>query len=560
LEPRTEIELEVASILSRVLKQSKIGFRDNFFRLGGNSLLAAQVIVNVQRAFGIDIPMRSAFEFPTVEGLAREIENQIVGAFERRRNTTAASEDAIAKRPDTASVEASEEQRRIWLHGAMAGRTELYNEPFTLQYLGDLNISAFERSLNEILRRHEAWRTSFEMRGERVFQNVAPELHVILPFDDLRALAVKHSEKRVAELLAEDSRLQFDLEQAPLFRVRLVRVADQDFRLLLVAHHLIADGVSVYQILVSELQACYVAFVQGREPSLPPLPFQYPDYAEWQRKSLAHRDLERRFHFWDEQFGGGLPVLNLPLDRPRSMSRELDGGSTTFRISKDLTLALKNIGESCQATLFMTLLAGLHLLLYKCTNDTDQVVGSAISTRKQLGTENLLGLFINTVVLRTKLSPQDSFLELIRRVRETTLEVLTYDVAFDALVRRFGSGSVPSITPLFQVMFVFEPSTALPSREWRILQTDLEHTVPKSDLYLQVEENCDELVGRFTYCRDIFDSQSIVRVKQLWNDVLSSVAANPNRSLADVSNSLGKAEAARKSPLSWLRQRMKPSA
>src|SRR5437588_12099670 len=155
-------------------------------------------------------------------------------------------------------------------------------------------------------------------------------------------------------------------------------------------------------------------------------------------------------------------MMNLPFYRPRSKSRELDGGSTTFRISKNITLALKNLGESCHATLFMTLLAGFHLLLYKCTNDTDQVVGSPISTRKQLGTENLLGLFINTVVLRTKLSPQDSFLDLIRRVRETTLEALTHDLPFDALVRRFGSGSVPSITPLFQVMFVFEPAIALP--------------------------------------------------------------------------------------------------
>lgn len=479
--------------------------------------------------------------------------------LERRRNIPALSEDAIAKRPDSASVEASEEQRRIWLHCALAGRAELYNEPFTLQYKGDLNVPAFERSLNEILRRHEAWRTSFEMRGDRVFQNVAPELRVSLPFLDLRALAVKHREKRVAELLTEDSRVQFDLEQVPLFRVRLIRVADEDFRLLLVAHHLIADGVSVYQVLISELQACYIAFAQDGEPSLPALPFQYPDYAEWQRKSLAQRDLERRFQFWDQQFGGGLPVLNLPLDRPRSMSRELDGGATTFRISKDVTLALKNVGESCQATLFMTLLAGFHLLLYKYTNDTDQVVGSAISTRKQLGTENLLGLFINTVVLRTKLSPQGSFLDLIRRVRETTLEALTSDVPFDALVKRFGTGSVPSITPLFQVMFVFEPSTALPSPKWRILQTDLADTVPKSDLYLQVEENCDELLGRFTYCRDIFDSRSIVRVKQLWNDVLSSVAANPDRSLVDLSNSVGRS-APHKSPLSWLRQRMRPSA
>jgi hypothetical protein len=387
----------------------------------------------------------------------------------------------------------------------------------------------------------------------------APEVRVRLPFVDLRTVAAKQREKRVAELLAEDSKLQFDLGETPLFRMRLVRIADRDFRLLFVAHHLIADGVSVYQVFVSELQACYIAFAQGSEPSLLPLPFQYPDYAEWQRRSLDHRDLDRDLQFWDKQLGGDLPVTNLPLDRPRPESREFAGGSASFCISKDVTSALKSVGESCQATLFMTLLAAFHLLLYKWTGDTDQVVGSPISTRKQLGTENLLGLFINTVVLRSRLSPRESFLELIQSVRETTLGVLTHDVPFDALVRRFGTGTVPSITPLFQVMFVFEPSIALPSKQWRILQTEIEDVVPKTDLYLQLEENCEQLMGRFTYCRDIFDSRTIVDLKQLWNDVLSVIAENPNRSLADLSKSLGKSEEGRRSPLGWLRQHMRSS-
>jgi surfactin family lipopeptide synthetase A len=480
--------------------------------------------------------------------------------LDRRRNILASAENIIPKRSNGASVEASEEQQRVWLHGALAGSTELYNEPFTLQYTGDLKISAFERSINEIVGRHEAWRTSFELRGDKVFQNIIPELRVSLPFADLRTLPPKHRGKKVAELLTDDSKLQFNLGETPLFRIRLIRVADQDFRLLLVAHHLIADGVSVYQVFISELHACYIAFVQGTQPSLSPLPFQYPDYAEWQRRSLGHRDLENHLRFWDQQLEGGLPVMRLPLDRPRPATRDLTGGSETFRISKDVTLALKNVGEACQATLFMTLLAAFHLLLYNCTGDTDQVVGCPISTRNQLGTEKLLGLFINTVVLRAKLSPQDSFLELIRYIRERTLGVLAHDVPFDSLVRRFGTGTVSSITPLFQVMFVFEPSTTLPSHEWRILQTDLEHTVSKCDLYVQVEENCDELIGRFTYSRDIFDPQSIVRMKQLWSQVLSSVAANPNRSLTEVSNSSRKPEQHHKSPLSWLRQRMKSSA
>ncbi|MGI9073375.1 MAG: condensation domain-containing protein [Bryobacteraceae bacterium] len=478
--------------------------------------------------------------------------------LERRRNTTAA-DDGISKRPEGASVAASEEQRRIWLHCAMADCAELYNEPFALQYTGDLNIPAFERAFNEILRRHEAWRTKFEMKGDNVFQNVVPELHVDVPCIDLRKLPNKQREKRLAELLAEDSKLKFDLGETPLFRVRLVQMADRDFRFVVVAHHLIADGVSVYQLFVSELQSCYEAFAHDREPSLPPLPFQYPDYAEWQRKALARRDPQKHLDFWERQLGGGLPVLNLPLDRPRSALRKFDGGAESFRISKDVTLALKNAGEECQATLFMSLLAAVHLLLYIYTGDRDQVVGSATSTRKQFGTENLLGLFINTVVLRNSLSPEDSFLELIRRVRETTLEVLTHDVPFDILVRRFGSEGVPSITPLFQVMFVLEPSTILKSDEWQIFQPELDHTFPKADLYLQLQENCDELIGRFTYCRDVFDAANIARLHELWVQVLAAAAANPNHSLNEISNSLGKTPR-RISPLNWFRQRLTRTA
>jgi Condensation domain len=479
--------------------------------------------------------------------------------LDRRRKTPAFTEDAITKRANGAAVEASEEQRRIWLHCVMGDCAELYNEPFILQYAGELNIPAFERAFNEILRRHEAWRTSFEACGDRVFQNVVPELHVDLPSVDLRNLPGSDREKRVAELLAQDSKLRFDLEEAPLFRGRIVRVADRDFRFLLVAHHLIADGVSIYQIFVSELESCYADLVQGREPSLPPLPFQYPDYAEWQRRSAARRQPETHLEFWEQQLRG-LPVMNLPLDRPRSAFRKIDGGAQSFCISKELTQALKNAGESCQATLFMAALAALHLLLYIYTGDRDQVIGSATSTRKQFGTEHLLGLFINAIVLRTGFSPEDSFLALIRRVRETTLGVLTNDIPFDVLARRFGGNDVPSITPLFQVMFVVEPSPTVKSPEWRIGKAELDLAFAKSDLYLQVQENCDELVGRFTYARDIFDAHTVIRLKQLWLDVLSAVAVNPNLTLEEISTSLRKPEPQRSSFLKWFRQRMRNSA
>jgi hypothetical protein len=474
---------------------------------------------------------------------------RVANFLKNRRGTGASETTGIERRNDRGPVEVSEEQKRIWLHCALSGSSEMYNDTFSLRYSGNLNVNALERALNEIVRRHEVWRSSFELIEDKILQSVAQELRITFPVSDLRNVPLGKREKRLAELTAEDSRKPFRLSQAPLFRARLVQLAADDFRFTLVIHHLISDGVSVYQVLLSELEALYSAFAQDVEPNLPPLPFQYSDYAEWQRRQDVRSANENGMVFWERQLQGELPVMKLPLDRPRPAIRKFDGGTESFRLSPEVTSGLKQTAHSWDATVFMTALSAFYVLVYHYTGESDQILGCVTSTRKQFGTEALLGVFINMLPLRAKLAGGDLFPELVHRVRENTLAALENEVSFDVLVRRFGR-RVPSITPLFQVVFVFEPSTAFSSEEWRLEDRSADNPFTKWDLALVLQEDQGQLAGRFSYSREIFDAPTIARMRDKWVKLLGEIVSNPNRTLDQLSVRL----ADEQSPASTLRR------
>jgi hypothetical protein len=475
-----------------------------------------------------------------MSSLSNEVRSARVASFlKNRRQGHTATQHIIERRTYGAPVEASEEQKRMWLHCALSGSSEMYNDTFSLRYSGPLNISAVENAINEIMKRHEAWRTSFEMRDDKVLQMVAPEIKVSLPVSDLRSLPASQREKRLSELIGEDARQAFRLTEAPLFRARLVRVADDDFRLTLVIHHLISDGVSVYQVFLSELQELYTAFAQGLEPNLPTLPFQYSDYAEWQRRTGSRQKWEKDLKFWDQQLEGELPIMKLPLDRPRAIVRKFDGGVENLRLDTEVTHGLKQLADSLDATVFMVALSAFHVLVYHYTGECDQILGCVTSTRKQPGTEALLGLFINMLPLRSRFSADDLYPTLVSQVRENTLAALEHEVPFDLLVRRFGRRA-PSITPLFQVVFAFEPSTAIASEEWRVEDRTLDNPFTKWDLSLIMQENHGHLCGNFSYCKDIFNPETITQMRDKWVKLLEDVAADPNRSLRQLSACLEK--------------------
>ncbi len=478
-----------------------------------------------------------------------------VASFLKSRRAAQAADDTIHHQAHHGSIQVSEEQMRMWLHCALSGSSEMYNDTFSLRYSGEFDVPTLQNAINEILKRHEAWRTSFEMSDDKVFQKIAPEVRVTLPVSDLTTLPIKQREKRLAELIAQDSRLSFRLTDAPLFRARVIRVADRDSRLVLVIHHLISDGVSVYQVFLSELQALYSALTHGFEPTLPPLPFQYADYAEWQRRSPARHKLGSHLNFWDQYLGGELPVMKLPLDRPRPTARKFDGGVESFLLTKEVTHSLKSIADACGATVFMTALAAFNVLTYHYTGECDQILGCVTSTRKQFGTESLLGLFINMLPLRSRFSADGSYPDLVRHVRENTLAALEHEVAFDLLVRRFGR-RVPSITPLFQVVFVFEPSAALTSDQWRLDDRTPDNPFTKWDLAVVLQENGGNICGHFSYCRDIFNAETIAEMRDRWVKLLGEVAANSSRTTAELSAALAKSNGG-SSGFKWFRRHLR---
>jgi hypothetical protein len=466
---------------------------------------------------------------------------RIASFLKSRREARSFEEDAIEPRVHAGLAQISDEQNRVWLHCSQSGRSEMYNNTFSLSYSGNLNRPAVENAINEILRRHDAWRTSFDIVDDKVVQKVKPELKIDLMFSDLTNLPAEQREAQIAELAAMDSKQPFVLTDAPLLRARLIQVSDTDFRLTLVVHELISDCFSMHQIFLPELQKLYSAFVQGTKPHLPLVPFQYCDYAEWQRRPASAGTIEENLKFWDQELAGKLPVTNLPLDRRRPATRKFEGGAELFQLTAEVTNGLKQVADSCGVSIFMLALSAFHALVYHYTRECDQLLGCLTSTRKMSGTEALLGLFSNVLPIRSKFSPDDLFPAVVRQVRDKTLSGLEHEVPFDLLARRFGS-RVPSTTPFLQVLFVFEQS-ALDSEEWRVEEGGgYDSPFARWDFSLVFEESHGRLSGSFKYSRDIFNPETISNIRNSWVTLLGDIVANPNRSLDHLSKSLSKSQ------------------
>jgi hypothetical protein len=398
-----------------------------------------------------------------------------------------------------------------------------------------LNAAALEQAFNEILRRHEAWRTGFRFSEGKLVQAVAPRLSIFLPVTDLRPLPERRRESRALQLATEDAKLPFDLARPPLIRARLVRLADSEHRLFLTLHHIIFDAYSLYQIFLPELQACYAGFLHGTEPGLPALRVQYPDYALWRKRSYSTGASEPHLRYWETRLSGDLPVLNLPLDRPRPIDRTYQGAIQTFSIPRDVVERLKEIGAERGATLYMTVLAAFNVLLYSETAQCDLIVGSVNSSRKHPETEKMLGYFLNNIVLRIQFSPEERFPELMSRVREVVIGAISHDdLPFELLVSRFEKHRQPGLHPLFQVMFSLGPRLPRLPAEWGFSKTDVDTGVAKMDLWLDLDERDTGFIGRFIYSQELFDSLTISRFSARWVMLLDMISKYPSKSIEEL--------------------------
>ncbi len=433
--------------------------------------------------------------------------------------------EAIPRRDPKEPVPLSYSQEQVWFHAQLVPDIPLYNEPVTIHYSGDLDIPALEQSFNEILHRHEAWRTGFTVVDGKPLQDVRPELSISLPVVDLRHLPEERRDSTAVRIATEEARKPLDLTQVPLFRARLIRVGDRQYRLYLVLSHIIFDGVAIYRIFLPELAALYQARVAGRPSPLPELDIQYPDYSCWQRKSLPPDSLAEHISYWRRQLGNDLPVLDLPSDYPRPPVQTFRGSMYPFTLSPSLTDAVKSLSRKEGVTLFQTLLAGFAALLCRYSGQDDLPIGSVTAGRDRSEIKPLLGYFLNTVVLRTNLSGDPDFRELLRRVRNLTLETLDHDcVPFGRLIHELNAPRDLSRNPLFQVMFSLEPSLPDLDPAWHLTQMDVDTEATKYDLYLELDERRDAILARFHYSTDLFDRTTIVRMSEHWMRLLEGAA------------------------------------
>ncbi|WP_420130680.1 amino acid adenylation domain-containing protein [Longimicrobium sp.] len=518
--PATETERALAGVWAELLGVPA-GREDGFFDLGGHSLLAMQLLARVRRTFGIDLPIRAVFEAPSLREMA-------AGIDAGRESAGDASPEIVPIGRDGA-LPLSFAQERMWFIDRMLPGNAVYSVPLRVRLRGEVRPEALRRALERVVHRHDSLRTVFPSAEGRPLQVVHPPAPFALPMSDLAVLPADVAEREAQRMADEDARRPFDLAAGPLLRAGLIRVADEAWVLLLNLHHVIADGWSV-DILFRELAQAYAAHAEGRDPELPPLAVQYPDYAAWQREWLTGARLERQIGWWRERLAG-VPVLELPTDRPRPATPSFRGGAVEFRVDAQVARRVDDLARAEGATRFQLLLGAFQLLLARWSGQDDVVVGSPVAGRGRPETEGMIGLFVNTLALRTDLSGDPAFREVIGRVRETALGAVAHqDVPFERLVDELRIDRSLSRHPLFQVSFSLQQPGVIPP--FGAVETTLEpgeNGTAKFDLVVAVEPEGDGFVGGIQYAADLFDHGTAKRMAEHFTALLASLVADPDR-------------------------------
>ncbi|HEU4964843.1 MAG TPA: amino acid adenylation domain-containing protein [Bacilli bacterium] len=526
--PRTETEQRLADLFTETLGVEKVGVESDFFTLGGHSLLAMQLVSRAREQFGSDLSMRDLFEAPTLGGLAERIE----------RGQGTANRPALVPldRADGNNWPVSFAQERLWLLDQIAPGESAYNIPIAVRLQGRLDAEALERSLQALVARHETLRTTFANTDGQPVQVIHAAQDLPLQTILLDTLPEAQRESEVERLAREEARQPFDLAKGSLVRAKLLRLTSDDHVLLLTMHHIVSDGWSM-GVLVRDLSELYGAVANGQNPSLPPLDIQYADYARWQRQWLQGDVLDGQIDYWKQTLGDGVPVLQLPTDRPRPPVRNTDGGLCQTRLPKSLTDRLNDLSRREDVTLFMTLLSAFNVLLHRYSGQDDIAVGTPIANRSHAQAEGLIGFFVNTLVLRSQLSSEMSFRELLQQVRETSLGAYAHqDVPFEKLVEVLQPERDMSYTPLFQVMFALQEESLSQVELSDLTLTPYEtgFGTAKFDLTLTMTETADGLQTGLEYSRDLFDEATAQRLLAHLTTLLEAVVEQPEQSLSQL--------------------------
>jgi amino acid adenylation domain-containing protein len=536
--PSTSTEINLFKWWSNVLGVSQFSIHDNFFELGGHSLLATRIISRVHETFKIDISISTLFDNPTVATLAELIDSLVPPSSLNIPSLEKGNQEEVHTAPLSIT------QQSFWLFEQLHPNTPTFNIPFAFKLTGILNFYALEQAFSEMVHRHATLRTHFEVTETGApRQRIIPPAPISVTVIDLSG----KSEIETQQAITEEIRRPFNLGQAHLWRATVLRQHEQEQILLLIFHHLITDGWS-RGLFIDELIALYAAFSEDATRSvgegIPSLRlgtrqqnYQYTDFCRWQEKWLQGEQYQSQLAYWQSQLKGPLPVLELPTDYPRPPMQTYQGARQPIIISPTLSAALYKVSHQQGVTLFMTLLAAFKVLLYRYTGQTDLSVGTAAAGRQRVEWENVIGLFINNLVLRTTLSGQTPFVSFLSQVREVALAAYNHqDLPFKNLIDSLHPERDLSHNLLFQTFFLLQ------NFDFPELKLDGLTTTPlnvntgtvKFDLTLELYEKAEGITGWFEYNIALFSAATMQRMVGHFQILLESIIAAPETPLSSL--------------------------
>ena len=522
--PRTETEKQLVAIWQELLQVEKVGVHDDFFELGGHSLLAVRLISTIRKELDIEITVRDIFTYTNIAVLGAYIDTL-------EKGTTLPS-IVVQQRPKTVPLSFSQE--RLWFLDGLQGSLE-YHMPFALRVTGNLDEKALSTSLKKVVGRHEVLRTVIYSEDGVAYQKVVPADNWNLSSKDLSGNTA---------LLMEDLKaflsLPFNLAADYMFRARLYRLGEREHVLAGNFHHISSDGWS-QSILVKEFLQLYRSYSTGKDIELPPLSLQYMDYALWQRNHLEGTVIDKQLAYWENTLEG-VPPLELPLDYPRPPVQSIAGANLSFELDSALSSGIRFLGKQEGTTVFMTLLAVFKILLSRYSGQSDICVGTPIANRDQKELEGIIGFFVNTLTLRTKITEDSSFKELLQSVKHNTLEAYDHQqVPFEKVVERVVKTRDMSMSPLFQVLFVLQntqdfTNTTLDEIEGLTISAleNQEQTSAKFDLTITIRETDKSFLVNFNYCTDLFKEETIQRMAKHFQQLIAAITDSPSSKLADL--------------------------
>lgn len=510
------MEKRIAAVWIEVLKLEELTLEDDFFKLGGHSLMATRVIAAIEKEFGIKLIFKDIFTFATVRSLAKGVEELLVSGRQL------ASYAAIQPAPVQEYYPLSEAQKRLWLIQQSNESATAYNLPTMLLLEGKLDTARLENAFRALCQRHESLRTSFHERNAEAVQIIHPEVSFSIQ---------KANSNQEPALILKDFLQPFDLRQAPLLRIGLAPVSPHKHLLLFDMHHIISDGVSL-GVLIAELVRLY----HGDE--LAPLKVQYKDYVLWQQNLFESGAMQQQEQFWLQQFADGVPLLQLKTDNPRPVTQSFEGDKLLFSLQRAMVQQVQAMAAGTSTTPFMVLLTAFNILLHKYTGQEDIVVGSPIAGRSHGDLDKVIGMFVNTLVLRTKPAKEKTFLQLLQEVKEHALNAYeNQDYPFALLVDKLNHKKDPSRNPLFDVVFVLQ-NLEMPKMQLDnvIVSACPVHTgTAQFDLIMEVNESKGEWPVKLEYNTSLFESETILLMKERFLALLQDLLDHPEKTILELS-------------------------